>query len=58
MIGAKFAVVPAEVCVEVPVAALLLPGNSPHLLDTIPDHGITILRTVVGVAANHFRGPY
>ena len=52
-VGLGLAVVAAEVCVEVPVAALLVPANSPHLLDTIPDHGITILRTVFGRADRH-----
>ena len=52
-VGLGLAVVPAKVCVEVPVAALLVPANSPHLLDTIPDHDITTLRTVVGRADRH-----
>ena len=52
-VGLGLVVVAAEVAVEVPVAAPLVPAYSPHLLDTIPDHGITILRTVVGRADRH-----
>ena len=52
-VGLGLAVVAAEVCVEVPVAALLVPANSPHLLDTIPDHDITTLMAVVGRADRH-----